>query len=249
MTRVMLAPDAIEDIDNEDRVKVLGIIDQFRALGVNEDVSLPQVRQVSVYLYTDTTSSWLLETSLAVNLLCWKDSLVLAFQSQVSFARDLQRKLSLDELLRVMMKYGYLLFPDRQLATTRIRSVILRVLHALYQVKILIARGSKRFSMRYVFATVVSHELISQAATHMGLPASSTENLADLEKRFSDDILRIEISGPTHHHLSVVDVPGLFHNPTRFQTEEDLEIIRNLLQGYITDSRTIILYVCIGNCW
>ena len=75
----------------------------------------------------------------------------------------------------------------------------------------------------------------------MGLPASSAENSADLEKRFSDDVLRIEISGPTHHHLSVVDVPGLFHNPTRFQTEEDLVIIRNLLQGYVIDSRTIIL--------
>ena len=47
MTRVMLAPNAVEDIDNEDRVKLLSIIDQFRELGVNEDVSLPQVRQIS----------------------------------------------------------------------------------------------------------------------------------------------------------------------------------------------------------
>lgn len=158
MTRVMLSPNAIEDIDNEDRVKVLGIIDQFRALGVNEDVSLPQVRQVSVYLYTNTTSSWLLETNLAVNLLCWKDSLVSAFRSQVSFARDLRHKLSLDELLRVMMKYGYPLFQGRQLATTRIRSAISKVLHALCQVKILIVRNSKHSSMRYAFAPVLSHE-------------------------------------------------------------------------------------------
>lgn len=46
----------------------------------------------------------------------------------------------------------------------------------------------------------------------MGLPGPSTKNIEDLEKRFSDDILRIELSGPEHHHLSVVDVPGLFHS-------------------------------------
>lgn len=46
----------------------------------------------------------------------------------------------------------------------------------------------------------------------MGLPTSTDESVEDLPKRFSDDILRIELSGPEHHHLSVVDVPGLFHS-------------------------------------
>lgn len=46
----------------------------------------------------------------------------------------------------------------------------------------------------------------------MGVPGPSTKILEDLEKRFSDDILKIELSGPDHHHLSVVDVPGLFHS-------------------------------------
>lgn len=46
----------------------------------------------------------------------------------------------------------------------------------------------------------------------MGLLRPNSEDKEDLEKRFSDDILKIEISGPDHHHLSVVDVPGLFHS-------------------------------------
>lgn len=46
----------------------------------------------------------------------------------------------------------------------------------------------------------------------MGLPNSDDMDFENLEKRFSDDILRIEISGPDQHHLSVVDVPGLFHS-------------------------------------
>ncbi|KAH0493470.1 hypothetical protein TgHK011_000138 [Trichoderma gracile] len=45
----------------------------------------------------------------------------------------------------------------------------------------------------------------------MGLPGSDDQDVQNLTKRFSDDILRIEISGPEEHHLSVVDVPGLFH--------------------------------------
>lgn len=43
MTRQLLVEASLEDLDNEDRVRVLGIIDQFRELGIQVDVSLPQV--------------------------------------------------------------------------------------------------------------------------------------------------------------------------------------------------------------
>lgn len=33
----------IGDLDNERRLHILGVIDSLRELGVNEDVSLPQV--------------------------------------------------------------------------------------------------------------------------------------------------------------------------------------------------------------
>ncbi|KAK1240468.1 hypothetical protein MKX07_004496 [Trichoderma sp. CBMAI-0711] len=85
--------------------------------------------------------------------------------------------------------------------------------------------------------------VLDEAAKCMGLPGSDDQDVQNLEKRFSDDILRIEISGPDEHHLSVVDVPGLFHNPTKFQTREDLTIIRRLIENYTTDERTIILAV------
>ena len=44
MTRQSLARTSLEDLDNDDRVRVLGNIDKFRELGINEDISLPQVR-------------------------------------------------------------------------------------------------------------------------------------------------------------------------------------------------------------
>ncbi|GJN87045.1 hypothetical protein PLIIFM63780_010627 [Purpureocillium lilacinum] len=74
----------------------------------------------------------------------------------------------------------------------------------------------------------------------MGLPNSDDGDIENSAKRFSDDILRIEIFGPDQHHMSVVDVPGLFHNPTKYQTREDLSIIRRLIESYTTDARTII---------
>ena len=46
----------------------------------------------------------------------------------------------------------------------------------------------------------------------MGLPKAGETELEKLTKRFSDDVLKIELSGPEYHHLSVVDVPGLFHS-------------------------------------
>ena len=49
MTRLSLAESSVEDLDNEDRVRVLGIIDKFRELGVNEDISLPQVGKENWY--------------------------------------------------------------------------------------------------------------------------------------------------------------------------------------------------------
>lgn len=47
----------------------------------------------------------------------------------------------------------------------------------------------------------------------MGLPTTKMEEgLERLDKGFSDDVLGIELFGPEHRHLSVVDVPGLFHS-------------------------------------
>jgi hypothetical protein len=45
MTRIASALVSVNGLDTEKRVRVLGIIDKIRELGVSEDVSLPQVRQ------------------------------------------------------------------------------------------------------------------------------------------------------------------------------------------------------------
>ncbi len=43
-------------------------------------------------------------------------------------------------------------------------------------------------------------------------------------KSFSDDVLKIELSGPDYEHFSVVDLPGLFRS--MFSTLVELPLLR-----------------------
>lgn len=60
---------------------------------------------------------------------------------------------------------------------------------------------------------------------------------------FASDALRIEISGPTGLHLSVVDLPGLISVPNEEQTEDDVDAVFEMARSYLRSSRTIILAV------
>ncbi|KAF3177712.1 hypothetical protein EYR41_008654 [Orbilia oligospora] len=87
-------------------------------------------------------------------------------------------------------------------------------------------------------------DIIIKAGKAMGIENEVDEMVSG--KRFSDDILKIELSASHHPHLTIVDVPGLFHNPTKHQTEEDKVLIRKLIENYTEDKRTIIMAVMDG---
>jgi GTPase SAR1 family protein len=58
----------------------------------------------------------------------------------------------------------------------------------------------------------------------------------------SRDILSIERTGPNvQHMMTVVDLPGIIHNPTKTQTVQDVEAIADLSRFYMSKDRTIIL--------
>jgi len=59
----------------------------------------------------------------------------------------------------------------------------------------------------------------------------------------SRDILSIERNGPNLAHLTIVDLPGIIHNPTKTQTVADVEAISDLSKFYMSKERTIILAV------
>ncbi|PFH60295.1 hypothetical protein XA68_11178 [Ophiocordyceps unilateralis] len=61
---------------------------------------------------------------------------------------------------------------------------------------------------------------------------------------FSQDILKIEVHGPDQSHVTVIDVPGIFRNSTPgLTTETDIMLVRNMVQSYMNNRRTIILAV------
>jgi hypothetical protein len=62
-------------------------------------------------------------------------------------------------------------------------------------------------------------------------------------RRFYDDILRIELTGPNQPHLTMVDLPGLFRAGNKEQSDADVDTVRSMVQKYMTRPRSIILAV------
>ncbi|KAE8376604.1 P-loop containing nucleoside triphosphate hydrolase protein [Aspergillus bertholletiae] len=80
--------------------------------------------------------------------------------------------------------------------------------------------------------------LIEQAKEHMGINEDDTANSG-----FSDDVLKVEISGPDKPELTLVDLPGLYYSTSRDQGAKGITIVRNLTEKYMKNTRTIILAV------
>jgi hypothetical protein len=65
---------------------------------------------------------------------------------------------------------------------------------------------------------------------------------------FSNDTLKIEICGPEQEHFTIIDVPGIFRvSSPPFTTDNDVDLVRNMVEFYIKNSRTIILAVLPSN--
>ncbi|KND92419.1 Interferon-induced GTP-binding protein Mx [Tolypocladium ophioglossoides CBS 100239] len=68
------------------------------------------------------------------------------------------------------------------------------------------------------------------------------------KKVFRNDILRVEIHGPEQPHLTVVDLPGLFQAGNSTQSDEDAEVVTNMVLRYMKRPRSIILAVVSAKC-
>ncbi|KAK4129909.1 hypothetical protein BT67DRAFT_253357 [Trichocladium antarcticum] len=66
-------------------------------------------------------------------------------------------------------------------------------------------------------------------------------------KKFSKDILRVEIAGPDIYPLTLVDLPGFFHTATADQNLQDKQTVDQLVEGYMAQPKSIILAVVAAN--
>jgi GTPase SAR1 family protein len=78
-------------------------------------------------------------------------------------------------------------------------------------------------------------ELVNDAKDAMGLDGDA--------KAFSNDILRVEVSGPCQPHLTLVDLPGLFQAGNKAQSDNDVQVVKSLVLSYMKKARSIILAV------
>ncbi|KAH0431412.1 hypothetical protein CcaCcLH18_07146 [Colletotrichum camelliae] len=84
----------------------------------------------------------------------------------------------------------------------------------------------------------------SEANKVMGIREKAVSGFGDGTATFAEDTLKVEISGPTQNHLTVIDVPGIFRTATSgWTTDEDIVLVKNMVQGYMKSPRTIILAV------
>ena len=69
-----------------------------------------------------------------------------------------------------------------------------------------------------------------------------------MKSTFSDDILRLEITGPNEEHLSVIDVPGIFKRTTSgVTTKADMEMVEGMVYNYMKNPRCVMLAVVPAN--
>ena len=81
----------------------------------------------------------------------------------------------------------------------------------------------------------------------MGIPGPG-QPLDSNKSTFSEDLLSIELCGPDKQNLSIIDIPGIFRTPTEgVTTEDDMALVRRIMNRHIRDERTIILAVIPSN--
>ena len=88
----------------------------------------------------------------------------------------------------------------------------------------------------------------AESATIEDIPAAIESatfamGIDDRSRSFSNDVLRIELTGPNQPHLTLVDLPGLFHAGNKKQSAQEAGIVRSLVLSYMEKQRSIILAV------
>ncbi|KAL9048618.1 MAG: hypothetical protein Q9162_007626 [Coniocarpon cinnabarinum] len=73
--------------------------------------------------------------------------------------------------------------------------------------------------------------------------AKETMGVGTDAKSFTEDVLRIELSGPNQAQLTLVDLPGLIQSESKQQTIADVQLVNDLVQSYMSNPRSVILAV------
>ncbi|KAL2144474.1 hypothetical protein VTI28DRAFT_9049 [Corynascus sepedonium] len=100
--------------------------------------------------------------------------------------------------------------------------------------------GERRPFQRSTFNEDALPDIIREAKQLMGIGETGV-------KKFSRDILRVEIAKPDMYPITLVDLPGIFHSETADQDLEGKQIVDQLIESYMSQEKSIILAVVATN--
>ncbi|KAL4972256.1 P-loop containing nucleoside triphosphate hydrolase protein [Aspergillus desertorum] len=137
-------------------------------------------------------------------------------------------------------------FPAKSNVCTRFATEVILRRNPVSRIKISIEPGPSRFveEERKALQSFM-HEQFSNSNDLPALIEKAKECMGVSESGlgFSDDVLKVEISGPDKPELTLVDLPGLYYSTSREQGLAGIGIVRNLTEKYMQNSRSIILAV------
>ncbi|KAL1897939.1 hypothetical protein Sste5346_003791 [Sporothrix stenoceras] len=88
--------------------------------------------------------------------------------------------------------------------------------------------------------------VIEAANEAMGLvdgKVDGEDGSSSSSRHFSNDVLRIELSGPNQQYLTLVDLPGLFLSSNSKQSADEAPVVHQIVTEYMKRPRSIILAV------
>lgn len=68
----------------------------------------------------------------------------------------------------------------------------------------------------------------------------------DERKRFSDESLVLEISGPKQEHLTLIDLPSYFMSTQTGQSSNDITLVNEIAERYVSNPRAVVLAILSG---
>ena len=135
-------------------------------------------------------------------------------------------------------------FPRQETLCTRFATEVILRRAAMTEIKISIHPGNDRSTLERDELLGFHHELKStNDFEQLFKSATAAMGLSSGIKSFSNDVLRIEFSGPSQPPLTLVDLPGLIHSAIGQQTSQDVTLVHNLVSTYLESPRSIILAV------
>ena len=61
------------------------------------------------------------------------------------------------------------------------------------------------------------------------------------KRNFSEDVLKIEVSGPNRSHFAILDIPGNFQSLTGNLTKDDMRAVKEMVERYMGHPQSLIV--------